>query len=230
MNVKGLLIGSLALAAVMVALAFYAAGHLPPGTRLPVHWNAAGEVDGTMPALKALLMPVIVVVVSTMLFALIPRLEPLQERLEGSAEVLRTTWLGLLFIMAMIQLAVAAPAFGLTAPVALPMLAVGLFFVAIGNVLPKSRPGFFVGIRTPWTITDTDNWIATHRLGGKLMMLAGLVIAATALLPLDRQFRIILFFASIAAMVGPPLAYSWWFWHRKKRTRAVADLSPTERD
>ncbi len=36
MNVKGLLIGSLALAAVMVALAFYAAGHVPPGTRLPV--------------------------------------------------------------------------------------------------------------------------------------------------------------------------------------------------
>jgi uncharacterized membrane protein len=230
MKVKGLLVGSLVLAALMTALAFYAAGQVPPATELPVHWNAAGEVDGTMPALKALLFPVVAVVALTVLFALIPRLEPLQDRLEGSAEVLRTTWLGILFIMAMIQFAVAAPAFGVNAPVALPVLAVGLFFAAIGNVLPKSRPGFFVGIRTPWTITDTDNWIATHRLGGKLMLLAGLVIAATALLPLERELRMALFFASIAAMVLPPLVYSWWFWHRKKRAGASAEPSPTSRD
>lgn len=230
MKVKGLLIGSLALAALMTALAFYAAARVPAGTELPVHWNAAGEVDGTMPALKALLFPVVFVVGLTVLFALIPRLEPLQERLEGSAAVLRTTWLGILFIMAMIQLAVAAPAFGLELSVTLPVLAVGLFFVVIGNVLPKSRPGFFVGIRTPWTITDTDNWIATHRLGGKLMMLAGVTMAATALLPLDRQLRMGLFFASIAAMAIPPLIYSWWLWHRKKRHGAMSEPSPTRRD
>jgi uncharacterized membrane protein len=144
--------------------------------------------------------------------------------------VLRTTWLGILFIMAMIQLAVAAPAFGVKAPVALPLLAVGLFFLAIGNALPKSRPGFFIGIRTPWTITDTDNWIATHRLGGKLMMLAGLVIALCAVLPLGRELRVVLFFASIAAMVLPPLIFSWWFWHRKKQTGAPSEASPTKRD
>jgi uncharacterized membrane protein len=230
MKVKGLLVGSLALAALMAAFAFYAAAQVPPGTELPVHWNAAGEVNGKLPALNALLLPVVAVVVSTVVFALIPRLEPLQDRLEGSAEVLRTTWLGILFIMVMIQLAVAAPAFGMKAPVALPVLAVGLFFLVIGNVLPKSRPGFFVGIRTPWTITDTDNWIATHRLGGKLMMLAGLMIALSAVLPLDRQLRVLLFFASLAATVVPPLIYSWWLWHRKKQAGAMAKPSPTRRD
>ena len=143
MRVKGLLIGSLILAALMAAFAFYAAAQVPPGTELPVHWNAAGEANGTLPALKALLFPVAAVIGSTVLFSLIPRLEPLQERLEGSADVLRTTWVGLLFIMVMIQAAVAAPAFGVKIPVALPVLAVGLFFVVIGNVLPKSRPGFF---------------------------------------------------------------------------------------
>ena len=108
MRVKRLLIVSLVLAAAMTGFAFYAAARVPPGTELPVHWNAAGEVNGTLPALNALLFPVIGVIVSTVVFSLIPRLEPLQNRLEGSADVLRTTWIGLLFIMAMFEAAVAA--------------------------------------------------------------------------------------------------------------------------
>ena len=220
MRVKGLLIGSLILAALMAAFAFYAAAQVPPGTELPVHWNAAGEVHGTLPALKALLFPVAAVIGSTVLFSLIPRLEPLQERLEGSADVLRTTWVGLLFIMVMIQAAVGAPAFGVKMPVALPVLAIGLFFVVIGNVLPKSRPGFFVGIRTPWAILDTDNWIATHRLGGKLMMLAGIAITLSALLPLPREARIATMAGSVALAVIPPFVYSWWLWHRTVKRQA----------
>jgi uncharacterized membrane protein len=218
MKVKGLLTGSLVLAAAMAAFAWYAAGQVPPGTELPVHWNAAGEVNGTLPALKALLFPVYAVIGCAVVFSLIPRLEPLQDRLEGSAEVLRTTWIGLLFIMVMLQAAVAAPALGFSTPVALPNLGVGLFFILIGNVLPKSRPGFFVGIRTPWAILDTDNWIATHRLGGKLMMLAGLAITLSALLPLPRDPRIATMGGAIALMVVPPLVYSWWLWHRKMKT------------
>ena len=187
-----------------------------PGTELPTHWNAAGQVDGTMPALAALLVPVVLVVATSLVFAIIPRIEPLQDRLEGSASVLRTSWIGLLGLALLIEIAVAAPAFGRALPVALPLLGAGLFLLLIGNVLPKSRPGFFVGIRTPWAIIDTDNWIATHRLGGKLMMAAGLVMVLAALLPLGPDART----AAIAGSVGfaaiPPPVYSWWLWHRKK--------------
>ena len=220
MKVKGLVTASLVLAAAMVAFAFYAAARVPPGTELPVHWNAAGEVNGTLPALRALLVAPVVVLVITVFFTLIPRLEPLQDRLEGSAEVLRTTWIGFLMISIMIQAAVAAPAFEFKTPLALPVLGVGLFFILIGNVLPKSRPGFFVGIRTPWAILDTDNWIATHRLGGKLMMLGGAAITLSALLSLPRDARVAVMGGSVALMVIPPFAYSWWLWHRKMKTSA----------
>jgi uncharacterized membrane protein len=217
MKVKGLFITSLVLAALMAGFAFYAAGLVPPRTELPVHWNAAGEVNGTLPALRALLFPVWAVLGLAAFFALIPRMEPLQERLEGSAEVLRTSWTGLLFIMVTVEAAIAAPAFGVKLPVVLPLLAIGLFFIVMGNVLPKSRPGFFVGIRTPWAILDTDNWIATHRLGGKLMMLAGLAMVASALLPFNRDLRIITMGGALAMMIVPPFAYSWWLWHRAKK-------------
>jgi uncharacterized membrane protein len=219
MKVKTLIVASLVIAGLMAVFALYAASLVPAGTQLPTHWNAAGDVDGTMPALQALLFPVGVVLVSTLLLGLIPRMEPLQDRLEASAALLRTAWIGILALMVLIEAAIAAPAFGVKIPVALPMLGVGALFVALGNVLPKSRPGFFVGIRTPWAIMDTDNWIATHRLGGKLMILAGLVIVLASLLPLPANVRTPAIFGALAACIVPPLAYSWWLWHRKMRVR-----------
>ena len=85
----------------------------------------------------------------------------------------------------------------------------------IGNSLPKSRPSFFVGIRTPWTLADTDNWIATHRLGGKVMMGAGCLIVAAGLSPLPTTLRSAALMALLGVAVVVPVFYSWWFWHHR---------------
>jgi uncharacterized membrane protein len=215
---KGLLIVSLIVAALMAGFAFYAASLLPAGAQLPTHWGPTGRPDRYADALPALLMmPGILLLVSA-LFAAVPYLDPLQDKLEGSQPLLRTVWIGMLVLLPVVELFNAAPVFGWPMPNSVRLITVGLLLMVIGNALPKSRPGFFVGIRTPWTITDTDNWIATNRLGGKLMMLGGLVIALSAVAPLDGRLRVILFFATIAAIAIPPLLYSWWFWHRKKTT------------
>jgi uncharacterized membrane protein len=219
MTNRGLLIASLLVVAVMAGFAFYAAGLLPPGAQLPTHWGASGAPDRFAAALPALLIAPGVLLAISAVFAAVPYLEPMQDRLEGSQPLLRTTWIGLLVLLPVIELFNAAPAFGWQMPNSIRLVSVGLLLIVLGNALPKSRPGFFIGIRTPWTITDTDNWIATHRLGGKLMVLGGLVIVVSALLPLGPQLRVALFFASIAAMVVPPLVYGWWFWHRKKQAQ-----------
>ena len=93
---------------------------------------------------------------------------------------------------------------------------IGLLFLAIGNALPKSRPGFFVGIRTPWTIADTDIWIATHRLGGKLMMLAGAVLVLAGLLPTPAHLAVPVLLGCVLVAAVIPVTYSWWLWRRKQ--------------
>jgi uncharacterized membrane protein len=212
----GLLLTTLVVVVLMTGFAFYAASLLPAGAQLPTHWGPTGEPDRFADALPALLMMPGILLVISLVLAAVPYLDPLQDKLDGSQPLLRTVWIGMLVLLPVIEAFNAAPAFGWPMPNSLRLVSVGLLLMVIGNALPKSRPGFFVGIRTPWTITDTDNWIATNRLGGKLMMLGGLVIAASAVVPLDPQFRVILFFVTIAAMVVPPLVYSWWFWHRRK--------------
>lgn len=217
MKTRPLILVSLSVAAAMIGFAFLTAGRLPADAVLPVHWNAAGQADRFSPALPALLMPAGVVLLATLIFAAIPRIEPLQQRLEASSAVLRASWLGLLGVMLVIEAAIGLAVWGIALPVKAIMLAMGLMLVWVGNVLPKSRPGFFVGIRTPWTLTDTDNWIATHRLGGKLMMAAGAAIAVASLLPIPPETTAIVVLVAVAIGAGVPLVYSWWYWNRRKR-------------
>lgn len=217
MNVKGLLIATVLLVAGMTAFAFWVAAGLPKGAELPTHWNSAGGVDDTMPALQALLLPAAIALGLGLINAVIPALEPLQQKLEGSAPVLRVAWIALMLVLVLVQVMIAAPALGWQVGPSVLVAAAGAMLIAIGNVLPKSRPGFFVGIRTPWTISNTDVWIATHRLGGKLMMLAGLIILAAALSPIDGGLRDAVVVAAALGAAIVPIGYSWWLWRQERR-------------
>lgn len=94
---------------------------------------------------------------------------------------------------------------------------IGALFAALGNVLPKSRPGFFVGIRTPWAIIDPDNWIATHRYGGRIMMASGLALILLALLPMQSEARGSFVVAILLMMITTPILYSFFYWRRTQR-------------
>jgi uncharacterized membrane protein len=220
MKTRGFLLASLLVVAVMAGFAWYTAGLLPEGTQLPTHFDGAGLPDRYSDALTALLLPPGILLALSLVFAALPLLEPLQEKLEGSAHLLRVAWIGLIALLVAIELTVAAPAYEWPLSATLILSAAGVMLVAIGNALPKSRPGFFVGIRTPWTITNTDNWIATHRLGGKLLMLAGLVWIAVPFLPISGDVRRALTIGSVVVGALIPVVYSWWLWRRNKRTTA----------
>lgn len=215
MKVRGLLIANLLLAAAMAGLGWWAAARVAPGTLLPIHWNASGVADGFAEAAPALLWPAAISVLVGVLMAAIPRLEPLQDKLEASAPVLRSAWIGVMGLMVYVQVMIAAPVLGWRIGPDLLLAGVGILFVMIGNALPKSRPSFFVGIRTPWTLTDTDNWIATHRLGGKLMMAAGVLMVVAAFVPLAPEWRLTAMVAPILAASLVPVAYSWWLWRSR---------------
>jgi len=222
MKTRPLLFLTLVVAAAMAGFAFWTAAQVPAGTELPTHWNISGEVDGTMPALQALLVPVGVTLLIGVLFAAIPMIEPMQDRLSGSAPLLRTAWLSTIALMVALQAIIAAPAFGYEPGYGVIIALVGALFLVLGNMLPKSRPGFFVGIRTPWTITSADNWVATHRLGGKLFMLAGVAMIAAGLIDLSPVVRMVVVLGSVIAASLVPTVYSWWLWHRTSHSQSGA--------
>jgi uncharacterized membrane protein len=217
MRYRNLIITSALTAAGLAIVATIALGRLPADTQLPTHWGPNGLPDRFSDASTALFMPVALTLVISLSMAALPSLEPLQDKLEQSAPLYRTTWAGLLGIMILVEAMVAAPAFGLALPPTTMLVGIGALFAALGNVLPKSRPGFFVGIRTPWAIMDPDNWIATHRYGGRIMMGSGLALIVLALLPVSNETRASFVVAILLVMVATPILYSFLYWRRTRR-------------
>ncbi len=217
MRYRNLVIASALTAAGLAIVAAVALGRLPADTQLPTHWGPDGLPDRFADASTALFMPVALTLVVSLIMAALPSLEPLQDKHERSAPLYRTTWAGLLGIMILVEAMVAAPAFGRALPPTTMLVGIGALFAALGNVLPKSRPGFFVGIRTPWAIMDPDNWIATHRYGGRIMLASGLALIVLAVLPMQNESRASFVVAILLVMVTTPILYSFLYWRRTRR-------------
>lgn len=104
---------------------------------------------------------------------------------------------------------------GVTLPVSNIMVAVmGVMFAAIGNYLPKCKMNFTLGIKIPWTYSSEENWNATHRFGGRVWMVCGLVLLFCALLPAKVSVTVMI--AATVVMVGLPTLYSWRYYRMQK--------------
>lgn len=169
----GAALGLIALMLV-VGLAVLLLHRLP--ARVVVHWNAAGQPNGwSSPALAALLPPLEALALWALLL-LAPVIDPRRRRYAQFAPTYRTLRLAVVAVVAALDGFTLAQALG--ARVDVPMVAalvVSLLMLLIGNVLPRLRPTWFVGIRTPWTLSDEEVWRRTHRWGGPLFMVAALI-------------------------------------------------------
>ena len=90
-------------------------------------------------------------------------------------------------------------------------LLIGVVFIIAGNYLPKCRRNYTMGIKLPWTLDDDDNWNYTHRLGGFVWVIAGLVQLVNAFVGNPW-----LFFVTIAVAVLLPTAASYIYYRRHK--------------
>jgi uncharacterized membrane protein len=172
---------SLFLVAAMFILAA-AAWNSMPGS-IPVHFGLNGQPDRYGGKFEGLLSMPLTATGLYLLFFFLPRIDPHGERyarFAGAYTVIRTAVIALL---AAVQVAIILQARGVAIDVStIVTLAMGLLFVVLGNYMGKIRPNWFVGIRTPWTLSSEESWNKTHRLGGKMLVTLGLLIAASSLL------------------------------------------------
>jgi uncharacterized membrane protein len=156
------------------AVSVLTAPELP--TRMATHWNAAGQPDGTMPKAAALAFLPAMTAVLLVVFALVPRIDPLRENIAAFRPVY--DWFLVVFtaFMAVINGGVIAFNLGYEFDFTLLILTTvaGLFYY-VGVLLEHAERNWFVGIRTPWTLSSADVWDRTHRLGSRLFKLTALV-------------------------------------------------------
>ena len=150
---------------------------------VPIHWDAAGNANGYGPAMLGFLLVPLITVGLMAMFSVIPKVEPRRDNLERSASAYRTVAVAITVLMFGIHWVVVLAGTGRDAPVALVVGGgVGLLFAALGNVMTTVRSNFMFGVRTPWTLSSERSWDRTHRLVGRLFVLAGVGFIAASLL------------------------------------------------
>ena len=92
----------------------------------------------------------------------------------------------------------------------------GLMFVVIGNLLPKCKRNYTMGIKVKWALEDDENWNATHRFGGKVWVGGGLLIALCAFLPGAAVHYVS--FALIIVLAIIPAVYSYVYYRKHGRS------------
>lgn len=91
---------------------------------------------------------------------------------------------------------------------------VGVLFMFLGNIMPKIKSNFYMGLKTPWTLSDEEIWRKTHRLGGKTMFTAGAVSLILSW-PLSGNRAGFIIIAILLISVFIPLLMSFVWWRRK---------------
>jgi len=208
---------TLIVSAMFFLIAVIAAVWLYPqlSAQVPTHWDLQGHVNGTMPRFWGAAFPALMILALGILTPLLPLISPRQFEITPFAHVYCIVMLAIQGVMLVVGLSVLLVDARYPLPVpTITMLAVGVLLMVLGNYMGKLRKNFFIGIRTPWTLTSDAVWERTHRLGGWLFMLAGLVMVIGALV----GARAWLVPTAIVAAVLTPCVYSYWIYRRLDKT------------
>ena len=100
-------------------------------------------------------------------------------------------------------------------------IVMGISFIVMGNYMPKAKRNATFGMKIKWTLANDDNWAATHRLSGKVMVIAGIVSFVISFLPMTLFF--IAFTVVLVAMVTIPIVYSYCFYKNQIKTGAATE-------
>ncbi|WP_306597814.1 SdpI family protein [Geothrix sp. 21YS21S-2] len=195
------------LLAAVWGFSLWAAPRLP--AQVAVHWGLDGRPNGwASPLQAALLLPgLLTVVYGLSLLFLNGPFDFRAARSMDPALARRVRLLLVLFLGGLQALTLGGALRG-GAPGATGILALlALFFILLGNLMPRLEPNALVGIRIPPTLEDRAVWKRTHRLGGRVFMAGGLLQLAACLLPGPVAGPVVM--ALIGAMVVVPVVYAY---------------------
>ena len=139
------------------------------------HWNINDQVDGYMSKFWGVFMMPLITLGMFLLFLIIPSINPLKANIAKFRGVFNLFITFIMGFMIYIHALTLAWNLGYTGfKMSTSMLpALGLLFIFIGFMLRKAKRNFFIGIRTPWTLSSDYVWDKTHQLGAVLFMTSG---------------------------------------------------------
>lgn len=195
-----------------LALSFVIGAGLPD--RVVTHWGINGQPDGWGSKWVAMLLMPAILIGMAGLTAVLPRLSPKGFQLENSGKTYGWLMFVVSCLMAAIHVVILLKTAGATFDIVRATLVV-LFaaWIVMGNVIGRVRRNYYMGIRTPWTLSSERVWTATHRAAGFQWVIGGVVGLLAALVGVSPAFM----FAYFMVLCFVPVVHSYVLYQRLER-------------
>ncbi|MBT6690818.1 SdpI family protein [Candidatus Parcubacteria bacterium] len=206
-------LASCLLVVAVVLAAFYFYQYLPD--KIVTHWNAAGEADGWgSKNMQIIFLPLLILFVH-LLFKLLPKIDPKKKNYEKFANVYGIFRVAIVGYLAIIYFLTGFVNLGydISISAVMPIL-IGLLFIVMGVVMKDIKPNWFMGIRTPWTLSNDTVWKKTHEFGGKTFVLSGLLFMLLGVLP-EEWFGVGLIIVILLTLSS--VVYSYFIYKKLKK-------------
>jgi len=174
--------------------------------KVPMHWNASGEIDRWGDKSETILLPVLMTGIVYLLFLIIPKIDP-KGKLENMGNKLNHFRLILTGFMSILCLYILYSIKTVNGDPRILFPILGLLFAFLGNYMKTMKPNYFIGFRTPWTLENEEVWKKTHKFGGLLWFIGGLLITLTFLV--SEKIQLYTFIAITVVITIVPVVYSY---------------------
>jgi len=183
---------------------------------VPVHWNLSGKADSWSSPFKAsFLLPVIALFVY-LLFLILPKIDPKKERYKQFTKTYNIFKNIILLYLLAVYLLIGLNALGYSINIIVATTSLlGSLFIIIGNYMSKIKMNWFLGIRTPWTLSSENVWNKTHRLGAKIFVFTGIVFLFIGYV--SSFWRIFIFIALGIIMITSTVFYSYYLYNKEQK-------------
>ena len=152
-------------------------------SKMAIHWDENGTPNGFSSKEIALsIVPIISFFLFLLLIA-IPKIDPLKKNIQQFISYYYGMVLLILLFMLLLNISTILSNISInfiTDAVLIGMAAI-MFYVAI--LLKHAKMNWFVGIRTPWTLSSEEVWNKTHEIGSKLFLIIAVVTLASIFFP-----------------------------------------------
>ncbi len=179
------------------------------------HWNAKGEVDGYMSKFWGVfLMPIISIVIFLM-FVFIPKLDPLKRNVKKFRGYFDGFILFMIIFFFYVYILTVLYNLGITFNMTYAILpAMAILFYLMSILLKNCKRNWFIGIKTPWTLSSDRVWEKTHKLGSKLFKIIALLLLVGLFFP-DKGLT--LFILPLFVMIIWLYIYSYLEFKKEKK-------------
>jgi uncharacterized membrane protein len=163
---------------VLATVAFTLALYPKLPATIPIHWDAAGKVNGYGPRSSVFLETVFMVMLMV-LWPVLPSLSPKRFTVDTFDATYWHIGFVIVALLGYLQCVLVWAAYSPSMPMNRALFGgIAVSLGLLGNVMGKVRRNFWIGIRTPWTLASERVWYATHRFAAKSMVIGALLSLA----------------------------------------------------